>query len=59
MRYKKIVSGLLACAMAVASVFAGNVATVKADGAEMPTPVASYDFNGSLGEGDCEPRKAY
>ncbi len=52
MRYKKIVSGLLACAMAVTSVFAGNVATVKADGAEMPTPVASYDFNGSLGEGD-------
>ena len=33
MRYKKIVSGLLACAMAVTSVFAGNVATVKADGA--------------------------
>ena len=52
MRYKKIVSGLLACAMAVTSVFAGNVATVKAEGPEMPTPVASYDFNGNLGEGD-------
>ncbi len=52
MRYKRIVSGLLACAMVVTSVFAGNVSTVKAEGAELPAPVASYDFNGSLGEGD-------
>lgn len=43
MKYKKIVSGLLACAMVVTSVFTGNVTTAKA--AEQPTPVATYDFN--------------
>ena len=53
MRYKKIVSGLLACAMVVTSAFAGNVATVKAEGeTALPTPVAEYDFNGTLGEGE-------
>lgn len=57
MRYKKIVSGLLACAMVVTSAFAGNVATVRAEG-EQPEPVSTYNFNateqspgGSLGEG--------
>jgi len=43
MKYKKIVSGLLACAMVVTSVFTGNVTTAKA--AEQPTPVGTYDFN--------------
>jgi Bacterial surface proteins containing Ig-like domains len=46
MRYKKIVSGLLACAMVVTSAFAGNVATVRAEGeADLPVPVSTYDFN--------------
>ena len=43
MRFQKIVSGFLACAMAVASVAVGDMATVNA--AEQPAPVASYDFN--------------
>ncbi len=43
MKYKKIVSGLLACAMVVTSVFTGNVTTAKA--AEQPTPIGTYDFN--------------
>lgn len=43
MKYKKIVSGLLACAMVVTSAFSGNVTTAKA--AEQPTPVGTYDFN--------------
>jgi len=43
MKYKKIVSGLLACAMVVTSAFSGNVTTAKA--AEQPTPIATYDFN--------------
>lgn len=43
MKYKKIVSGLLACAMVVTSVFSGNVTTAKA--AEQPTPIGTYDFN--------------
>lgn len=49
MRLKKIVSGILACAMVVTSVFVGDVSVVKA--AEQPTPIASYDFNDGLGEG--------
>ncbi len=43
MKYKKIVSGLLACAMVVTSAFSGNVTTAKA--AEQPTPIGTYDFN--------------
>lgn len=43
MKYKKIVSGLLACAMVVTSVFTGNVTTAKA--AEQPTPIATYNFD--------------
>lgn len=43
MKYKKIVSGLLACAMVVTSVFTGNVTTAKA--AAQPTPKATYNFN--------------
>lgn len=49
MKYKKIVSGLLACAMVVTSVFTGNVTTAKAAGEAMPTPVATYDFNAAEG----------
>ena len=49
MRLKKIVSGILACAMVVTSVFVGDVSVVKA--AEQPTPIASYNFNDGLGEG--------
>lgn len=52
MRFKKIVSGLLASALVVTSAFAGNTATVKAEqaagaerAAEDVTPVATYDFN--------------
>ncbi len=59
MRFKKIVSGLLACAMVVTSVFAGNVTTAKAEGegAAAPVPVSTYDFNvsgdnGSVSLGD-------
>ncbi len=48
MKYKKIVSGLLACAMVVTSVFTGNVTTAKA--AEQPTPVGTYDFNTKEGQ---------
>lgn len=44
MRFNKIVSGLLAGALAVTSVFAGNVATVKAEGTS-ETPKYSFDFN--------------
>ncbi len=60
MRFKKIVSGLLACAMVVTSVFTGNVTTAKAEGegAADPVPVSTYNFdvsgdNGivSLGDG--------
>lgn len=47
MKYKKIVSGLLACAMVVTSVFSGNVTTAKA--AEQPTPIGTYDFNAAQG----------
>lgn len=43
MKYKKIVSGLLACAMVVTSAFSGNVTTAKA--AEQPTPIATYNFD--------------
>lgn len=44
MRFNKIVSGLLAGALAVTSVFAGNVTTVKAEGTS-ETPKYSFDFN--------------
>lgn len=49
MRYKKIVSGLLACAMVVTSAFAGNVVSAKA--ADEPVPVEVYNFENGLGEG--------
>lgn len=56
MRYKKIVSGLLACAMVVTSVFTGNVSAAKAESTADPAPIATYNFdvsgdNASLGEG--------
>lgn len=49
MRYKKIVSGLLACAMVVTSAFAGNVVSAKA--ADESELVEVYDFENGLGEG--------
>lgn len=42
MKYKKIVSKILACAMVVTTVFTGNVTT--ADAAGKLEPVAKYDF---------------
>lgn len=67
MRFKKLVSGLLACALVATSVFTGDVATAKAEqtaepAAEIvsgdPVPMATYNFdvsgdNGTptLGEG--------
>lgn len=38
MKFKKLVSGLLAGALAVTSVFTGNVPVVKAEGNSMPSP---------------------
>ncbi len=49
MRLKKIVSGILACAMVVTSVFVGDVTTVKAD-VTLPDPIAKYDFNEALAD---------
>ena len=43
MKFQKIVSGLLVCAMALTSLFTGEVTQLKAAG--QPEPVASYDFN--------------
>ena len=43
MRYKKIVSKILACAMVVTTVFTGNVATADAAAGKLE-PVAKYDF---------------
>lgn len=56
MKFKKFVSGLLACAMVVTSVFTGNVTTAKAEGpaARTVTPedaVGTYNFDGTLGDG--------
>ncbi len=51
MRFNKIVSGLLAGALAVTSVFAGNVTTVKAEDAAV-TPIAVYNFNAIVSGGD-------
>ncbi len=50
MKCKKIVSGLLVCAIAASSVFTGDLTVVNA--ADMPTPLGSYSFDDeSLGEG--------
>ncbi len=38
MRFKKIVSGLLVCALVAGSVFAGNAAALKAEAAEVESP---------------------
>ena len=67
MRFKKLVSGLLACALVATSVFTGDVATAKAEqtaepAAEIvsgdPIPVSTYNFQvsgdnaqGTLGSG--------
>lgn len=57
MRFKKIVSGLLAGALVVTSMFTGNVVSAKAEGAAVE-PIATYNFNatdsssdGTLGDG--------
>ena len=61
MKYKKIVSTVLACALAVTTAFSGNVASVEAAAKptipEESTLLGSYDFNpagtstdGTLGE---------
>lgn len=44
MRFKKIISGLLVGALAVTSVFTGNVTTAKAEVAA-EKPIYSFDFN--------------
>ncbi len=44
MRFKKIMSGLLACALLVTSAFSGDAAMVKAEAAA-ETPKYNFDFN--------------
>ena len=58
MRFKKLVSGLLACAMVVTSVFTGDMAIAKAAEPEVKAnvispddPLATYGFDGALGTG--------
>ena len=58
MRFKKLVSGLLACAMVVTSVFTGDMAVAKAAEPEAKAnvispddPLAAYGFDGALGTG--------
>lgn len=43
MKYKKIVSKILACAMVVTTVFTGNMTTAEAEAGKLQ-PVARYDF---------------
>lgn len=57
MRFKKLVSGLLASALVVTTVFTGNVISAKAEEAAVE-PIATYNFNatdgssnGTLGNG--------
>lgn len=45
MRFKKIASGVLACALIVTTVFAGNVVTAKATGEEGHKLAVDYDFS--------------
>ncbi len=59
MKMKKLVSGLLACAMVVTSVFTGNVTAVKAESpAAAPRlvspdePIAYYNFDSGTLDGD-------
>ncbi len=47
MKFKRVVSKLLACAMVVTTVFTGNVATASAE-AKILQPVAKYDFEESV-----------
>lgn len=71
MRFKKLISGMLACALAVTSVFAVNVISAEADGpSEMdnsanvsdtstnPAVVADYDFS-KVTEGRLEDKSPY
>lgn len=44
MRFKKVVSGLLACVMAATTIFTGNVVPVRAEAAP-ETPIYSFDFD--------------
>ncbi len=47
MRFKKTVSGLLACVLAAATVFSGNAATAEAAGEEGHKLAVDYDFSKS------------
>lgn len=61
MKCKKIVSGLLASAIITTSVFTGDFMTANAAtvGESMPTPVATYTFDGTLSSKEGATAKAY
>lgn len=61
MKCKKIVSGLLASAIITTSVFTGDLVTANAAtvGESMPTPVATYTFDGTLSSKEGTTATAY
>ena len=61
MKCKKIVSTLLASAIITTSVFTGDFMTANAAtvGESMPTPVATYTFDGTLSSKEGATAKAY
>lgn len=52
MKFKRVVSKLLACTLVVTSVFTGNVSTASAEGAKILQPVAKYDFEKEVSSDD-------